>query len=134
MRVLLCNNNGGMEFKFGNLEQKTDVSSFIAADNHFSNSKGWAETNGFIYYPVSSKEEFDAVISKFVMKSESPIMIEIFTSPNNEREAQGKLKSENWHGTEKEIKAKALKDNLKDTIEGVVGEKGVKIIKRIIKR
>ena len=134
MRVLLCNNNGGMEFKFGNLEQKTDVSSFIAADNHFSNSKGWAETNGFIYYPVSSKEEFDAVISKFVMKSESPIMIEIFTSPNNEREAQGKLRSENWHGTEKEIKAKALKDNLKDTIEGVVGEKGVKIIKRIIKR
>ncbi len=58
VRILIVNNNGGVEFKLGNLQFKTDVGSFIAADDHFKNAKGWAETQGFKYISIKNKNEF----------------------------------------------------------------------------
>ena len=106
VRILLCNNNGGMEFKFGNLVEKTDVGSYIAADNHFKNSEGWAKTNGFEYIAVKTKEELNATIPLFVSESKCPIMIEILTNPENEREANSKFIRCNSRGTQKEEKVK----------------------------
>lgn len=129
IRVLLCNNNGGMEFKFGNLEQKTDVGSYIAADNHFKNSKGWAETNGFTYIPIHTKEEFDDAIIAFVSPSEHPMLMEIFTNPEYERKAFSTFMHENWQGSSSEEKKKEFKNAVKN----MIGEETVKVIKKIIK-
>lgn len=130
VRVLLCNNNGGMEFKFGSLVNKTDVGSYIAADNHFKNSEGWAKTNGFEYIVVRTKEEFNAVIPKIVSKSNNPILVEIFTNPNNERQANNAFLYNNWKGTAKESAIKCVSN----TMKGIIGEEGISIIKKIIRK
>lgn len=132
VRVLLCNNNGGMEFKFGPLRTRTDVGSYIAADNHFKNTKGWAETSGFIYISAHTKEELDNALPAFVQKSDKPIIIEIFTNPDNERDANNALTSGNWHGTKDEVRNKEIKDSVKNVTETLFGEYGVKIIKKIV--
>lgn len=130
LRILLCNNNGGMEFKFGNLINQTDVGSYIAADNHFKNSKGWAETNGFKYYPVHTIEDFNKIISEFVSPSDQPIIIEIFTSPANERLANHTFVSFNWHETSKE----EIKHGVKKIVKSIIGDSTVEIIKRATKK
>lgn len=127
VRILLCNNNGGMEFKFGGLEKKTDVGSFIAADNHFKNAKGWAETNGFKYISVESKDGFDCVIDEFISPSSQPIIIELFTTPENEKMANQHFFDINWHGNKKE----ELKNEIKNTIVSMFGEDGLSVIKKI---
>lgn len=130
VRILLCNNNGGMEFKFSNLVNKTDVGSFIAADNHFKNSEGWAKTNGFEYIAVKSKEDFVVAIPKLVSKSDNPILIEIFTDPTNERQANRAFLDNNWKGTAKEIAVKSVSN----TMKGIIGEEGINIIKKVIRK
>lgn len=130
VRILLCNNNGGMEFKFGNLVNKTDVGSYIAADNHFRNSEGWARTNNFEYIPVRTKEEFDAAISVFVSPSDRPVMIEIFTNPDNERQANSKFSRLNWKGSDKEEAVKKFKSEVKS----IIGEETIQVIKKIVKK
>lgn len=128
LRILLCNNNGGMEFKFGGLVKKTDVGSFIAADNHFKNSEGWAKTNGFRYIAVNSKEEFDAIENEFVSPSEKPILVELFTNPDNERTARATFAKANWKGTQKEI----MQGGLKSFIKNILGEEGINTIRKIV--
>ena len=129
VRILLCNNNGGMEFKFGNLVEKTDVGSYIAADNHFKNSEGWAKTNGFDYISVRTKEDFDAVIPLFISESEHPIMMEIFTNPENERQANRNFVQLNWKGSNKEVAIKKIKEEVKSFL----GEESIRIVKKIVK-
>lgn len=127
VRVLLCNNNGGMEFKFGNLINKTDVGSYIAADNHFRNSEGWAKTNGFKYIPITNKEDFDKSVLDFTSSSDKPILMEIFTNPENERLANGEFVRANWKGTPNE----EIKKGIKNTVKNIVGQSGLAIIKKI---
>lgn len=131
-RILLCNNNGGFEFKGGNLQTKTDIGSYISADNQFKNSKGWAETNGFKYIEIHKINDFKENISEFVSESEVPIMIELFTTTENERTASSILLSNNWHGTEKETKSKKIKIEIKQAISAIVGDEGIKIIKKAL--
>ena len=129
VRILLCNNNGGMEFKFGNLVDKTDVGSYIAADNHFKNSEGWAKTNGFDYILVKTKEDFNKAIPKLVSGSDRPIMVEIFTNPENERLANRNFVQMNWKGSKKEVTIKKIKDEVKSFL----GEESIRIVKKIVK-
>lgn len=128
IRVLLCNNNGGMEFKFGSLFEKTDVSTYIAADGHFKNCKGWAETNGFEYIPIHNKEQFDASVDRFVGQSDKPILMELFTTPENERKANGTFLEKNMKSTKKETLNKSIKSAIKKSIS----EKSISRIKKII--
>ena len=127
VRVLLCNNNGGMEFKFGNLHTKTNVGDYIAADNHFKNSEGWAKTNGFKYISIRTKEEFNSSVDVFISPSDSPILMEVFTTPENQRQANDTFLALNWKGTHNE---EILKD-AKSVIKNIIGENGIKIIKKI---
>ena len=126
VRILLVNNNGGAEFKLGSLEEKTDVSSYIAADNHFKNAKGWAETNGFIYLSANNKNDFDRTIDRFIADSEKPILFEIFTSAANERIANRNIIRTNWKGDN----AENIKNTTKDIIRGILGEDLVNKIKK----
>ena len=130
VRILLCNNNGGMEFKFGGLVNQTDVGSYIAADNHFKDSEGWARTCGFKYIRVNTKTEFDTHLLEFVGPSDCPILMEIMTSPENERKANVLFCEKNWTGTKDEI----INRNIKETIKMMLGESGVHIIKKIVRK
>ena len=77
VRILLINNNGGVEFKL-NDSNHTQVDKFIAASNHFKNARGWADTCGFRYIGVSNKEELEECINEFVSPSNKSIVLEAF--------------------------------------------------------
>ena len=94
LRVLLINNNGGVEFKLS----PCDMSSrdrYIAAANHFKNAEGWARTCGFEYYSARSKEEFSEHMQDFVSDSSVPILFEIFVTDKDEAGAFQMLLNEN---------------------------------------
>lgn len=134
VRILLCNNNGGMEFKLGNLQESTDVGSYIAADNHFRNAEGWAKTNDFIYYRVETKEQLNAIAETFTSPSDKPIIVEIFTNPDNECSASIMHTIKNMQCTTAERNKRKLVDTVKNIILPVVGENGVQMIRNIINK
>lgn len=85
VRILIINNNGGIEFKLaGNAEQNKKIDLFIAAANHFKNAKGWAETCGFTYISASSRKEFNEHYMAFLAKSPKPVVFEVFTTDIDE--------------------------------------------------
>lgn len=129
VRILLVNNNGGAEFKLSNLEERTEVSSFISAANHFKNAKGWAETNGFVYISAQNKEEFSQLVCQFVDESKQPIIFEIFTTPENERKANQIINQRNIIETKKEN----IKTTIKQNIKNILGDKAIELIKNSIK-
>lgn len=128
IRILLVNNNGGAEFKMGNLESKTDVSSFISAANHFKNAKGWCGTVGFKYLEATNKEEFCKQIGTFVGNSEKPILFEIFTNSIDERIANGKMREANFRGDATE----RIQNQFKASLKELVGVKTIDKIKKTL--
>ena len=122
VRILLVNNNGGAEFKINTIHLQTDVSRYIAADNHFKNARAWALDNGFIYYSAKTKEEFIEYTDSFVSTSDKPIILEIFTKAEDQRNALSIAFKSYWVGTSEEILKKKTKDGLKKTISTIIGE------------
>ena len=56
-RIILVNNNGGMEFKYDcNTQKKNSIDRYIAAANPFSNADGWATSNKFKYIQHSQRK------------------------------------------------------------------------------
>lgn len=117
IRILLVNNNGGVEFKLGK-ENPSDVNRYIAAGNHFKNAKGWSETCGFKYFSASSIEEFEKYKKQFVETSIKPIVFELFVSDTDDADAYNKLIMENRECT----KINMLKDNLKISVKKMFGK------------
>lgn len=96
VRIILVNNNGGIEFKYGvNEEMGKQIDRYIAAANHFRNSEGWATVNGFKYHAVRTKKEFDELTNTLVSQSESPILVEVFTTDANESNAMSQIRKAN---------------------------------------
>lgn len=130
VRVLLVNNDGGIEFKLGDLETKTDVSSYISAAGHFKNAKGWSETCGFKYISASNKNEFLNLIEEFVSMSNRPIVFELFTNSENEKLASSIVKQGNWEGDAFE----SLLKESKDEIRKILGNKGTDALKKLMNK
>ena len=85
VRIVLVNNNGGVEFKLGGSEaQHRETDRFIAAANHFKKASGWARDCGFDYFLVKEKADFENYIGKLVEKSENPILLEIQIPDSND--------------------------------------------------
>lgn len=124
VRILLVNNNGGIEFKLHG-ENKKDRDRFIAAANYHGSAKGWAESCGFDYYSAHTQEEFEKYVPTFISKSNKPIIVEAFVTDNDESEAYLKIVSEN--------KTKTTKDSVKSAVKGIIGEKAYKKLKSTIK-
>lgn len=96
VRIILVNNNGGIEFKYGvGPERAKQIDKYIAAANHFRNTEGWATVNGFEYHSVKTKTEFDEVAHSLVTKSDKPILIEVMTTDENESNAMSVLRKAN---------------------------------------
>lgn len=125
-RVLLINNGGGGEFKImtRNWKEAVNVEKYIAANGHNGTAKGWAENCGFKYLTASSKEEFSATYKRFLAKSDSPILYEIFTSEDNEVIAMNTFLKCNNCATNPNV--------LKQAVKGILGTKGTQLIKSII--
>jgi 2-succinyl-5-enolpyruvyl-6-hydroxy-3-cyclohexene-1-carboxylate synthase len=77
VRIMIVNNNGGLEFKLHEGSYDS-VNPYIAAADHYRNARGWAETCGFEYLSANSKEEFNARYARFLGKSDKPMVFELF--------------------------------------------------------
>ena len=88
VRIILINNNGGVEFKLGgDKDSNRVIDNYIAAANHFKNAEGWSETNGFEYIGVTTKEELLKTTDLLVSESNKPIVCEVFTTDLDEAHA-----------------------------------------------
>ena len=127
IRILLVNNGGGVEFKVmtQSWKDKVNVNEFISAKGHNSTAEGWARSCGFKYLSVRNKQEFDKVKDIFIAQSDSPIILEAFTKDYDEVMAIELMKHANEMASEK--------GDMKYVIKKVVGDKGISIIKKILK-
>lgn len=134
IRLMVINNGVGTEFKNYNHKAArfgTDADAFIAARGHFGNRstkllRHYVEDLGFEYMSAFSKEELLQVSTRFMVPkmTEHPMLLEVFTDSANESDAlQAMLTLEsNVMGTAKEL------------VHGVIGDRGVNTIKKILGR
>lgn len=124
LRILIVNNNGGIEFKLGNVNNKK-FDRYIAAAGHFKNASGWAETCGFLYLSAKNKEDFCLAAKKFVSVSDLPIVFEVFVSDVNEANAYEQIIRDN----KKTDFTSIIKNNIKDVLPSNIVNKIKDIIK-----
>ena len=114
VRILLINNNGGIEFKL--YEGSSDyLDRYIAAANYHGSAKGWAESCGFEYFSAKNMDEFKKNLVSFVSTSEKPILFEIFVTDDDESKAYLSVVNSN--------KTKTAKDSVKGMVKGLLGRK-----------
>lgn len=133
IRIMVINNGRGQEFRnaghigaqFGD---KTDT--YIAAAGHFGSQspvliKNYVEALGFEYYSTVDKNSFLSVLPIFVSdaKNQKPIVLEVFTETEDETNALNTMRH-------LEI---STSNNAKAVVKDLLGEKGVKAIKKILK-
>lgn len=118
VRILLINNNGGIEFKLHG-EDRVMQNKYVAAGDSFKNAKGWAESCGFRYMSANCKEEFNTKCKSFVQPSENSIVFEIFVSDVDESSAYRELLGSNTEITEIDM----LKRNIKKGIKTLLGQR-----------
>ena len=124
LRIILINNNGGMEFKYAG-QDYSNVNRFIAAGGHFHNARGWSESCGFSYYGISKEQDFTDSAHVLFEPSEKPILFEIFVSEDDEAQAYGKLIETN----SKKTFEKNIKKSFKSVVRGMLGDQVVEKIK-----
>ena len=111
LRIMIINNNGGIEFKLhGEDSKKADK--YIAAANHYKTAEGWANTCGFIYLSAHNKDDFIMNCDIFVKRSDKPIIFEVFVTDKDESVAYNSLINCN--------KKFNTKDKLKNAIKKIV--------------
>ncbi|MEI1256631.1 thiamine pyrophosphate-binding protein [Blautia sp. JLR.GB0024] len=128
VRVLLINNNGGIEFKLHG-ENVSERNQFVAAANHFKTAEGWAQSCGFKYITARNMTEFEENINTFIGKSENPIVFEVFVSDKDESEAYLSLIENNKTKTI----TSNVKSGIKNSIKGVLGDKTFDKLKHAMK-
>lgn len=134
LRILLVNNGKGCEFTHylnpGHIF-KEDVDPYIAASGHFGNKsrtlvRDYARNLEMEYLSADTKDEFYENMDKFVNPEISKsIVFEVFTTDSDENEALKLITSIG--------KMNEMKSDIKTGIKNVVGQKGVNIIKKLIK-
>ena len=134
LRILLVNNGIGAEFKL-KPHKCTSVGDaanpFMAAEGHFGNKspylvKHYAEDLGYQYLSASNKEEYLAALDTFVnpVIGDKPIIFELFTNHVYEDVALQMMRN----------LIDAPKQPMKDAVKAVVGETGLNVLRKIIKK
>lgn len=138
VRIMLINNGKGNEFRNYNhpcffLGEEADE--YVAAAGHYGNKshklvKDYATDLGYEYLSASNKEEFLAVIDKFLSstKNEQPILFEVFTDTEDESNALEMLC--NIVVDPKLVTKKAIKGMVKQ----VLGDAGVNVVKKVLRK
>lgn len=93
IRILIVNNNGGVEFRLNDeIESQLaeDTNEFISARGHHGSMKAWAQDMGFHYISAKSKEDFLSLIDSFCSPSldtfNQPVIFEVFTTMKGEQD------------------------------------------------
>ncbi len=132
LRIMLINNGCGTEFHNYNhraysISKNNELSpEFFAADGHYGNKsnnlvKHYAEDLGFKYFCATNKEEFLQYIEEFTSeKCNAPMLFEIFTNSDDESEALKKMRN--------------IDVNMKGVAKRILGDKGINVIKSILKK
>ena len=137
IRILLINNAIGAEFKLNThlcSAFADDADKYMAAAGHYGSKspvlvKHFSEDLGYQYLSATNKDEFLAVIDIFTNQNitDKPMILEVFTSHENEDEALRLMTSIN------EAKL-SMKQKMAASIRSVAGEKGVNIVKAILNK
>lgn len=138
VRILLINNGKGNEFRnYGHicsfLGEAADP--YVAAAGHFGNKsqqlvKDYANDLGYEYMTASSKEEFEAIIDRFLTPemTERPMLLEVFTKTEEESDAVKLLRNTIWNPHI------AAKNSMKKAVKGILGKEGTAIVKKMLKK
>lgn len=132
VRILLINNAIGAEFKLSIhqcYEFHNDADKYMAAAGHYgakspSLVKHFSEDLGFQYLSASNKKEFLEALDVFCNPeiTEKPIILEVFTTHENENEALRLMSTI----------AIDTKHKLSGIVRSIAGEKGINVIKSVI--
>lgn len=133
IRLMVINNGRGTEFRnYGHIGRRfgNDADMYIAAGHYGRKShlllKHYAEDLGFEYISASNKEEYLNNVEKYLNPkiTDRPILFEVFTDSEDESEAIKIMKNI-------EI---STKGRAKKIVKSAIGEQGINIIKKIIKK
>ncbi|MDD2400425.1 MAG: thiamine pyrophosphate-binding protein [Sulfurovum sp.] len=134
VRILLINNGTGTEFRNFNHPAAAfgeSADEFHAAGGHFGNKssklvKDYSENLGFEYLSASSKEEFEKIYQRFFINeiTDKPMLFEVFTNSNEESDALEAMMSF----------SKTTTGKAKNAIKGILGDRGVKVVKGMLKK
>ncbi len=88
LRILLLNNGrGGIFHMLKGLEQSPARDRFVAAEHHTS-AEGICQQNHVAYLKATNMEEMKkGIATLFNMESDSPVLLEVFTSPADDQTA-----------------------------------------------
>lgn len=102
VRIVLVNNNGGVEFRLNaTLEDQwaEATNEFISAHGHNGSIKKWAESMNFHYMSANSKEELMENINDFCSpdlgKFDRPVLFEVFTEIEDEQKGLDIVRKKN---------------------------------------
>ena len=133
LRILLVNNGRGTEFRLymhpGEQLMGDEADPYVAAAGHYGNQSpdlvnNYVTALGFEYLHASTKAEFSAVIDRFLTPevTDKPMLLEVFTNSLNESDALKTLRN-----------LEVSRDTqAKDFARGILGERGVKILKKTL--
>lgn len=132
IRIILINNAIGAEFKLS-IHQcwtfRDDADKYMAAAGHYGAKspalvKHFSEDLGFKYLSATNKEEFLKALEDFTNPNitDRPMLLEVFTTHENENEALGMMTSISFDA----------KHKVADAIRSVAGEKGIRAIKSLL--
>lgn len=136
VRILLNNNGKGFEFKhYGSYPSTSGLADitdpYIAAAGHFGDGsrslvRGYAEALGFEYLSAENKEQYLDAMPSLVdpAKRDRPLVVEAFTTTDDENAAQRALNN---------LRTSAA-GQAKQAVRGVIGDAGVRAVKRVLGR
>lgn len=134
LRIMLINNGVGTEFKNYNHPAAAfgeTADSYMAAMGHNGNKSKdlvchYATDLGFMYLSASGKEEFMENVNIFTStdRRDKPILFEIFTNYHDESDALKEINEA----------ASNMKGQAKGLVKGILGEKGVKSVKKLLRK
>lgn len=136
IRIILINNAIGAEFKMSEhycYTFRDEANIYMAAEGHFGAKspvlvKHYTEDLGFQYLSATNKEEFLSVLDTFTTPeiTDKPMILEVFTSHENENEALRLMKNITYDATI------VMKEKIASTIRSVTGEAGINVLKGIL--
>ena len=136
LRILLINNGRGTEFtNKDNFTYQAGIEakavSYISADGHFGQKskqlvKHYAEDLGFNYLSASNKKEFLENLDIFASSKieEKPVLFEVFTNSEDEREALEFIYHLKGSSTMK----------MKQVAKKMLGKKGTTFVKKMLNK
>lgn len=137
IRILLINNGKGTEFRQYNHHAAyfaEEAEPLIAASEHYGNKsptlvKQYAESLGFEYLTASNKNEFNSVYERFIVPgiTSRPILFEVFTDSSEESSALEIIRNIS------EDKKFIMKQSAKNKTKKILGEKGLGVIKKLLR-